>query len=552
MKSLSIRSRIALVLIGALVVLGGASFTIARRGMQSIAEDMSGAARETSGALVSDFATYDQVARLTSGLQQLLREKDLDRVEAQVKELQERREALVQSARACGARCQALAETVQRYCETHSAIVESFLKGDLAMAVEKVLTGLAPASDAVAAELVRMQKATAERIASAERESRETMDESMTRSGLLLLLIIAACVGVAVAMLNAIAGAIGLVTRGVLRLAEGDCAMDRVDPRALERAAARGDEIGEIARALQQMADYLRGKALLASEIARGCLTGKAELASAKDELGHALQTMVQGLNEVVSAIASESERLSSESQQIAASSESLSQGATEQASSLDEITASMAEVSKATGTIAEIAAKSSAVSDSARKGAHEGLNRLDDLAGAVEEIQRSNQSVIKVIKLIDDIAFQTNLLALNAAVEAARAGRHGKGFAVVAEEVRSLAARSAKAARETADLIQSAGTAVGRGVELAQSTRQRFQNMVGELADSSKLSAQIAGSTQEQSQAVHQISTGTGQLETVTHQNTASAEEVAASAQALASTSQRLQEAIGRFEQSR
>lgn len=270
MKSLSLRYRIALVLVVALVALGGASFAVARRGMLSIASAMSTTARATSAALASDFATYDQVARLTSGLQRLLRERDLDRVESQVNDLESRRGALLQSIRACGPRCRSLSAPVERYCQAHRDIVESFLRGELAEAVEKVLTGLAPASDAVAAELERMQKATAEEIASAERESEKTIEENARHSGLFLLAILAGCLGAAIAMLTSVAGSLGLVTRGVLRLAEGDCAMEGVDSHQLAKAAARGDEVGEIARALQHMVGYLQDKARLAWESPAG------------------------------------------------------------------------------------------------------------------------------------------------------------------------------------------------------------------------------------------------------------------------------------------
>jgi len=276
----------------------------------------------------------------------------------------------------------------------------------------------------------------------------------------------------------------------------------------------RGDEIGVLAKALDSMADNLARQAELAEQIADGNLNVDVQLASEKDQLGLALQTMVVNLNDILGQIQVAAEQIASGSGEVADSSQALSQGATESASSLEEISASLNQLSSQTGTNAENANTANQLSAEARNAAQQGSQKMQEMVAAMTEINNAGQSISKIIKVIDEIAFQTNLLALNAAVEAARAGQHGKGFAVVAEEVRNLAARSA----ETSELIEGSVQKTANGTTIAGQTAEALHSIVNGIGKVSDLVAEIAAASSEQAQGVSQINQGITQIDQVTH----------------------------------
>jgi len=308
------------------------------------------------------------------------------------------------------------------------------------------------------------------------------------------------------------------------------------------------DEIGVLVRSMNEMVGGLNAKAELATALAAGDWTRQVEVRSEKDALGQALAKMVERVGEALNQVRTSVDEVSSGTTQIADASQSLSQGATESAASLQEISASSAQVGQQAKHNAETATQANQLALMAKVAAETGSQRMDALNHSMAAITESSGQIAKIIKTIDDIAFQTNILALNAAVEAARAGRHGKGFAVVAEEVRSLAARSAKAARETADLIEGSKGRVDEGNRIAKETATALSEIVGGIIKVGDLVGEMAAASNEQAQGIAQISQGLGQIDQVTQQNTATAEETAAAAEELSGQADELRGLVGQF----
>lgn len=308
------------------------------------------------------------------------------------------------------------------------------------------------------------------------------------------------------------------------------------------------DEVGQLCSALDRMADSLEGKAAIAQKIAHGDLSMLVNLESDKDTLGIAFQQMIASLNQLISRIYMAGEQIASGSGEIANASQDLSQGAATSASSLEEINSSMIEMSSQTKLNAENAGQANTLSGEAKAAAIRGTDQMEEMVQSMVEINEAGQNISKIIKVIDEIAFQTNLLALNAAVEAARAGQHGKGFAVVAEEVRNLAARSAKAAQETSELIEGSVSKTEKGTEVASRTEKVLGEIVTSVTKVTDLVQEIATSSTEQAQGISEVTLGLGQIDQVTQRNTASAEQSAAAAEELSSQAAELRHMLSEF----
>ena len=253
-------------------------------------------------------------------------------------------------------------------------------------------------------------------------------------------------------------------------------------------------------------------------------------------------------LNTMMAQVKTTSNSLVVDTQQVSSSSQNLSQGACEQAASLEQITAALNTIQKETKLNADRAATANQLADGARDAAENGNGQMKEMVEAMRGIEDSSQKISRIIKVIDEIAFQTNLLALNAAVEAARAGIHGKGFAVVAEEVRNLAARSANAAKETTELIQSSVNKVEEGTLKANKTANALEEIVELITKVTDLINEISAASSEQAVGITQTNDVLVQVDQVTQQNTANSEESATAADSLAIQSVKLQDLVNKF----
>jgi hypothetical protein len=247
----------------------------------------------------------------------------------------------------------------------------------------------------------------------------------------------------------------------------------------------------------------------------------------------------------VVTALRTAAAESASATDQVSSSSRSLADGASEQAASLEETSSALEEMSSMTKRNADHAASAKTLANQTRTAAETGASDMARMEQAMAAIKASSDNIAKIIKTIDEIAFQTNILALNAAVEAARAGEAGLGFAVVAEEVRSLAQRSAQAARETAERIEDSIRKSEHGAGISGKVAASLQEIVGKARKVDELIGEIAGASSEQSQGILEVNRAVTQMDKITQSNAASAEESASAATQLAGQAATLEQTV-------
>jgi methyl-accepting chemotaxis protein len=282
-----------------------------------------------------------------------------------------------------------------------------------------------------------------------------------------------------------------------------------------------------------------------------GNLTGRIDLTGKTgqiESLSANVNMLIDSMMAVVTEIKAATLEVQTGSDEIAQGNTNLSQRTEEQAASLEETAASMEEMTSTVKHNAANASEASQLAAAARQQAEQGGMVVTEAIRAMRDINSSSKKMADIIGVIDEIAFQTNLLALNAAVEAARAGEQGRGFAVVASEVRSLAGRSAMAAKEIKVLIQDSVTKVEEGSKLVDQSGAGLGDIVTSVKKVADIVAEISAASQEQSSGIEQVNKAITQMDEVTQQNAALVEQAAAAAESLKNQARKLSGSMARF----
>jgi len=316
----------------------------------------------------------------------------------------------------------------------------------------------------------------------------------------------------------------------------------------LEEQRKAAEDVRLAAEARQSHAVEALGRAL--ARLAAGDLATPFDEAVAPEfqALKDDYNAAVRSLADTLRAVSRSSAAIGSGSDEISMASDDLSRRTEQQAASLEETAAALDELTAAVRKAAEGASQAASLVGTAREEAEHSGQIMTDAVAAMGQIETSAGEIAQIIGVIDEIAFQTNLLALNAGVEAARAGEAGRGFAVVASEVRALAQRSAQAAKEIKTLISASTHHVGQGARLVGETGGALKRIVERVAEINALVAEIAASSREQANGLHEVNNAVNHMDQVTQQNAAMVEQSTAATHSLKSETAELGRLVGRF----
>ncbi|CAB3630796.1 methyl-accepting chemotaxis protein [Achromobacter pestifer] len=298
-----------------------------------------------------------------------------------------------------------------------------------------------------------------------------------------------------------------------------------------------------VLRPLHQAGDHF-------DKISGGDFTGRIDVRSTNEigQLFGAIKRMQESLTRTVATVRRGVDEINVGSREISAGNTDLSSRTEQQAASLEETAASMEQLASTVKQNADNARQANQLAASASDVAERGGSAVSEVVSTMQGISASSRKISEIVSVIDGIAFQTNILALNAAVEAARAGEQGKGFAVVAGEVRSLAQRSAQAAKEIKGLIEDSVSKVGAGSQQVERAGATMQEIVASVKRVTDIMGEISAASEEQSSGIDQVNRAVSQMDEVTQQNAALVEEAAAAAGSLQEQAQRLAEAVAVF----
>ncbi|MDS1141151.1 methyl-accepting chemotaxis protein [Pusillimonas sp. SM2304] len=289
--------------------------------------------------------------------------------------------------------------------------------------------------------------------------------------------------------------------------------------------------------------------ARVANAIARGDLSGRIDTSRANDgSVIHAMSVMQAALRNIVSSVRASSDSIATGSGQISYGNADLSQRTEEQAANLTETAAAMEELSSTVKSNADVAQQAAHLAQAASGAAVKGGEVVGEVVQTMDEINTSSKKIVDIIAVIDSIAFQTNILALNAAVEAARAGEQGRGFAVVASEVRSLAQKSAAAAKDIKLLIDESVSRAQAGSQMVDAAGEAMTGIVTQVQRVTDLISEISAATNEQTTGIAQVNDAVLQLSDVTQQNAALVEQSASASSSLNEQAKALVEVVSIF----
>jgi methyl-accepting chemotaxis protein len=314
------------------------------------------------------------------------------------------------------------------------------------------------------------------------------------------------------------------------------------------------DELGSMASNISKtnsmLASYIRDISQKLSQMSKGDMRVNVDMDYIGDftAIKQAICDTASELSATLAAIHTAAEQVSTGSAQVASGAQALATGSTEQASAVEELSASAIKIAQEAAENSSNVRTATQYVEQVGFGVKAGNEHMKQLTGAMANIGSASGQITVITKVIEDIAFQTNILALNAAIEAARAGSAGKGFAVVADEVRNLAAKSAEAAKRTAELIKQSTATVAEGSQIAEKTAQILYDVEEKARKANESIVKIDQASGDQAAAIEQIKQGLSQVSAVVQTNAATAEENSATSEEMSAQAATLREEVGKF----